>query len=286
MDNYSVVSKTILFTGATSGLGRLAALKVAAEGAKVIVTYRDKNLGEKLKKDLHSLYPSAKGSIELLECNLSSLSSVHSACQQLKNTYETLDMIVNNAGTWNFEFSETEDGIENTLQVNLLAPMLIINQLREVLRKSDSPKIINTASALHQGSINFDNLEFRKNFSGFKAYRQSKLGIILISRYYQKKFENSGIHFYSQHPGLVDTGLVRKGGWLSKQFFKFFGKSPEKGAETLIHLILSSPTNLRDGEYFKNCKVSKTDTKESYNLKVAEKLDNVCLQYLDKYLVD
>lgn len=280
MDNYSIIGKTVLFTGATSGLGKVAALAIAEAGANVIAFYRSREAGLNLQK---LLSPQAKGTIDLVECDLASLKSVRSACDFVKGKYPKLDIIINNAGTWNFSFQETVDGIENTLQVNLLAPKLIIDSLFDHLKKFDSPKVINTASALHQGTIYFDNLEFRRNFSGFKAYRQSKLGIILLTRLYHKLYGDQGIHFYAQHPGLVDTGLVRKGGGISKLFFKIFGKTPEKGAETLIHLLTESPASLVGGEYYKNRKISKTDTQESYNLQLAEKLNGVCETYLKKF---
>lgn len=281
MDGYSINGKTVLFTGATSGLGKVAAIAIAEAGANVIAFYRSKEAGLILQQSLSS---QAKGSIDLVECDLTSLKSVQNACNLVKDKYPKLDIIVNNAGTWNFSFQETVDGIENTLQVNLLAPKLIIDCLLDHLKKSHSPKVINTASGLHQGTINFDNLEFRRNFSGFKAYRQSKLGIILLTRLYHKLHGDQGVHFYAQHPGLVDTGLVRKGGGVSKLFFKIFGKTPEKGAETLINLLTESPASLVGGEYYKNRKVSKTDTRESYSMDLAEKLNEVCNSYLIKIL--
>ncbi len=276
----NVDGKVILFTGGTSGLGRIAVKQLVVNGAKVLLTNRDNAKGQKLIEELATENPSQKGTIELIESDFNSLDSVRKACSKVKESTSKLDAIVNNAGTWNFEFSETVDGIENTLQVNVLVPALIINELKELLQKAESPKVINTASALHQGDLNLDDLEFRNNFSGFKAYRQSKLGIILLTRLYQKKFESDGINFYSQHPGIVNTGLVRKGGWFAKQFFKVFGKSPEKGAKTLLHLLETPSGKLKGGEYYKNCKASKTDTKTSYNIELAKKLDDACMKFL------
>ncbi|MFP4556246.1 MAG: SDR family NAD(P)-dependent oxidoreductase [Bacteroidales bacterium] len=276
----NVNGKVILFTGGTSGLGRVAVKQLAVSGAKLLITNRDNAKGQKLIEELASENPDLKGSIELIESDFNSLASVKKACDKVKDATTKLDAIVNNAGTWNFEFSETEDGIENTLQVNVLVPVLIINELKELLLKSENPKVINTASALHQGELNLDDLELRNSFSGFKAYRQSKLGIILLTRLYQTKYESTGINFYSQHPGLVDTGLVRKGGWFAKQFFKVFGKSPEKGAKTLLHLLETPSAELKGGEYYKNCKVSKTDTKTSYNIDLAKRLNDACMRFL------
>lgn len=277
----NVKEKVILFTGGTTGLGREAVKQLAVDGAKVLLTVRDNAKGQKLIEELTGENPELKGSIELIECDFNSLRSVKMACSKIKESVSKLDALVNNAGTWNFEFTETQDGIENTLQVNLLVPVILINELKELLQKAESPKVINTSSGLHQGHINFNDLEFRNKFSGFKSYRQSKLGIILITRLYQNKFEDMGINFYSQHPGLVNTDLVRKGGWFAKQFFKIFGKSPAKGAKTLLYLLQTSSTDLKGGEYYKNCKMSKTDTKTSYNIDLAGKLDDACQRFLN-----
>jgi NAD(P)-dependent dehydrogenase (short-subunit alcohol dehydrogenase family) len=278
-----IEGKTILFTGGTSGLGKEAVLQLAANGANIIAFVRDNEKGQKLVDEFKTQYPNSHGKIELLECDLASLKSVKLACYKVAERYRKLDVIVNNAGTWNFEFNETIDGIENTLQVNLLAPFLIVNLLFELLKSAADPKVITTASALHQGTIQFSDIEFRKKFNGFKAYRQSKLGVILLTRLYHQKHRSFGIHFYSQHPGLVDTELVRKGGRISKLFFKIFGKTPQKGAENLLYLLKTPTSYLKDGEYYKNCKASKTDTKESYDMEIGQGLYEVFMDYLKKH---
>jgi retinol dehydrogenase 12 len=155
--------------------------------------------------------------------------------------------------------------------VNLLVPFILAESFLPMLKKADAPKVINTASALHQGKINFADLQFAQKFSGFKAYRQSKLGIILLTRYWAQQFKNE-ITVVSQHPGLVATDLGRQAGWFSRGFFKLFGVSPEKGAQTLIHLLKEDPSKLISGEYYAKSKATKTTTSETYNLKTAAKL--------------
>lgn len=163
----------IFFTGATTGLGKISALKAAAHGATVLVAARDLQKGEALQNQFKTHFPDAKGAIALIPCDLSDLKSVNKACDLILSKHEKLDIIVNNAGTWNFSFTETEDGIEDTFQVNVLSPILIIQRLLPLLEKSKTAKVINTASGLHQGTINFTDIEYRNGFSGFKAYRQS-----------------------------------------------------------------------------------------------------------------
>lgn len=269
-------------TGATSGLGKVSAIKAASNGNTLIVLARNKTIGETLKLEFNQQHPNASGKIEIIEGNLNSFDSVSTACQEIKLRYPTIDMIINNAGIMNFEFKQTIDKIEETLQVNLISPLLICDILFDNLKKAQNPKIIFTSSGLHQGEINFGNLEFKNSFSSFKVYRQSKLGVILICRLLAKPLEEHSISIYSQHPGMVRTNLGRAAGWFSKLIFYLMGKSPEKGSQTLSYLIETPYNQLKSGEYYANKKVTST-TIESYDMKVAEKLLQTVRGYVEKY---
>ncbi len=277
------LDKIIFMTGATSGLGKISAIKAARNGALVIVLARDKIKSQALKTEFKKQYPDSSGKIEIIEGNLNSLDSVYSACKEVKLKYPVIDMIINNAGIMNFEYRQTVDDIEETLQVNLLSPLLICHMLFENLKKSNDPKIIFTSSGLHQGKINFDNLEFKNFFSSFKVYRQSKLGVILICRLLAKSLEKHRVGIYSQHPGMVRTNLGRSAGWFSKMIFYFMGKSPDKGSQTLSYLIETPNSKLKSGEYYADKIITKT-TIESYDLEVAKKLLRTLITYLDQYI--
>ena len=269
-------------TGATSGLGKVSAMKAASQGSCLIALVRNKEKGEALKLDFQTQYPDRKGKIEIIEGNLNSLDSVHTACQEVVEKYPVIDMIVNNAGIMNFEFQQTIDNIEETLQVNLVSPLLICHLLFSKLKKAQNPKIIFTSSGLHQGEINFGNIEFKDSFSSFNVYRQSKLGVILICRLLAKSLKNHNVGIYSQHPGVVRTNLGRNAGWFSKMIFFVMGSSPEKGSQTLSFIMDTPSKELRSGEYYSNKKVTPT-TKESYDMEVAEKLLQTVRDYLKKY---
>jgi NAD(P)-dependent dehydrogenase (short-subunit alcohol dehydrogenase family) len=261
--NTTLKGKKVLFTGGTSGLGRVALTHLIEAQAHVFVLYRNENLIQDWKK---------APNVELVQCDLSSLTSLKTAIDQVKSKTEVLDILVNNAGLWEFNgFAQTEDQLERTFQVNLLVPFILVESFMHLLEKSTQPLVINTASALHQGKINFEDLQFAQKFSGFKAYRQSKLGIILLTRHWAKKLEGKVI-VVSQHPGLVATDLGRQAGWFARGFFKLFGISPEKGAQTLIHLVAEDPEKLISGEYYTKSKATKTTTSETYNLITAAKL--------------
>jgi NAD(P)-dependent dehydrogenase (short-subunit alcohol dehydrogenase family) len=276
--------KHILITGATSGLGKAAAIHLASKGALVIAAGRNPEKGAKLLEDYRHEHPKGRGRIELVECDLTSLDSVSMACEEIAESYDHLDMIINNAGIMNFEFRESKNGIEETWQVNLLAPILITHLLLPMLEKALDPKLIYTTSGLHQGVIDFEDPEWRKKkFSGYKCYRQSKLGVILMTRLLAQKLSEKEIGVYTQHPGLVNTNLSRSAGCLSAFIFKHMGTTPEKGAQTLIYLAETPNEDLISGEYYTKKHVAKI-TKESYDLDMAEKLLELVKEYLKKYI--
>jgi NAD(P)-dependent dehydrogenase (short-subunit alcohol dehydrogenase family) len=246
-------------TGGTDGLGRAALQKWLESGHNVLLLARNPS-----KNTIES------DRLQVVPCDLSSLSSMKQAVNAVKASTDSIDALVHNAGMWAFSFAETEDGVEQTLQVNVLAPIWLTSALTPLLLKAPAPRVISSASGLHQGSINFEDIEYRSSFSGFKAYRQSKLAIIVWTRYMSRK--EPRIFWATQHPGVVNTQLVRDGGWLANAFFRLFGKSPEKGAETLVHLVESPLENLETGEYYKNKRKAKTDTLASYDLRSAPKL--------------
>ena len=275
--------KIIFMTGATSGLGKVSALKAAKEGATLIVLARNQQKGQSLCDEFKKKYPESNGKIDVIEGDLSSLESVRAACREINSKYPLIDTIVNNAGIMNFKYRETIDNIEETLQVNLLTPLLICHLLFESLKKSKNPRIIFTSSGLHQGQINFDDIEFKTSFSSFKVYRQSKLGIILVCRFLAKSLGKHDIDVFSQHPGLVRTNLGQDAGWFSKMIFYLMGNSPEKGSQTLSYLIETSRSQLKTGEYYANKKVTNT-TKESYDMQIAQKLLELVYSYVEQYL--
>jgi NAD(P)-dependent dehydrogenase (short-subunit alcohol dehydrogenase family) len=271
----------ILFTGASSGLGKVAAIEAAGNGAILVAVVRNIEKGYSLVDEFEKKYKNSNGRIDLIEGNLNSLDSIVDLCKAVSSTYDRLDIIVNNAGLMNFEPVVTVNGIEETLQVNLISPFLILQSLLPLLEKAKSPKVIFTASALHQGLINFGNIQFIEEYSGFKVYRQSKLGVILLTRFLALRYPQIGM--YSQHPGIVDTELSRSAGWLSKLIFKWMGKTPEQGAKTLNYLIETNNYSLVSGEYYANSKVKET-TKEAYDLEAAKRLVSVLNGYLENYL--
>lgn len=262
--NHMAQATTIFFTGGTSGLGKAAVIDLLSSGNHVILAARDQKKGERLQSEVRTL----KGKLRIVSCDLNDLSSIRSAIETVKQDHERLDLLINNAGLWNKAFETSKDGFESTLQVNLLAPFLFMEGFLPLL-KSSGGKVINTASALHQGDLQLSDLEFSANFSGFKAYRQSKLGLILMTRWMAE--QHDGVGFYTVHPGVVSTSLGRNLGGLGNFFFKLAGISPEKGADTILYLIRTPKDQLKNGGYYTKRSLKRT-TATSYDMELAEQL--------------
>lgn len=275
--------KIVLITGATSGFGKIVACALANENNVVIVSYRSKIKADLLLDYFTQNYPNAIGRIELIEMDLCSLESIRKACEQIQIQYDRIDTLINNAGIMSFAYAKTQDGIEETLQTNLLAPLLITDLLLPTLMKSKDAKLIFTASGLHQGPIRLDDLEFSHNFSSYKSYSHSKLGIILMTRLLSAKLQAKGIGVYAQHPGMVNTDLGRKAGTFSRLIFKLLGTTPEKGARNLIYLANTAKSELVSGEYYDSKKV-KVINEGTYDLDLATRLLDRCKVYLQHFI--
>jgi NAD(P)-dependent dehydrogenase (short-subunit alcohol dehydrogenase family) len=275
--------QVIFMTGATSGLGRMAAIKAAANGATVIALARTIEKGKELILFYREKYPEGKGKIEIIEGNLNAFRSVQKACLEIQSKYPKIDCLVLNAATLNFKPVITEDQIEETLQVNVLSPLLFIFLLTECLNASDQAKIIFTSSGLHQGHIRFDDIEFKQDFESFKVYRQSKLAIILICRYFAQHYKEQNIDIYTFTPGLVFSGIVRNFYLFPRKMYRLIAKSPAGGAKTLIWLMKTPRESLRTGAYYKNKRIKKT-SEYSNDVNAAEQLWKLSTEYLGPYL--
>lgn len=261
--------KVSLVTGATSGIGKETALALAKMGATVIFTARNIGKGEATRDQI--VAASDNEDIHMLECDLSDLASVYDCCTRFKEKYNELHVLINNAGTWEKKRRPSKDGIENTLAVNHLAPFLMTNLLLDLVKMSAPARIISVSSGLHGGTINFDDIEFSRRYSGMTAYKQSKLADILFVKELSRRLSGTGVTANCLMPGFVATDLFRNSGFLIRAFARAFGSSSEKGAETSIYLASSPDVETVSGECFRKKKVAET-SRESYDIALAARL--------------
>ncbi len=276
--------KTVLITGATSGIGYETALALAKMQAKVVFTTRDLSKGQAVQEKLRDL--SGNKEIFAMQCRLDDFSSITRFAQEFLSQYAVLHVLINNAGVWETQRRESVDGIELTFAVNHLAPFLLTQWLLPLLRSSTPSRIITVSSQAHKGTrLQFDDLEFNNDFPFMKAYSQSKLANIYFTRYLAKVLEGSGVTANCLHPGVVNTAIFNNMNGLLKLPFKAFMISPQKGAETSIFLASSPDVKELSGLYFSKKKVTEV-SKEAQQVDTAKRLWGISKTYTTDFLPD
>lgn len=273
--------KTCLITGATSGIGKETALALGKLGANVVFTTRDEQKGKITRKEL--IDRSGNANIEFLFCDLSSLQSVKECSEKFRSGHSRLDVLINDAGTWERERKLSKDGIELTFAVNHLAHFLLTNRLLDILKASAPSRVIGVSSGLHGGTINFEDIGFEKKFRGLSAYRQSKLAVLLFTKELARRLQGTSVTANCLMPGIVNTGLSRHSGVVSRTVFRLISTSPAKGARTSIYLASSPDVEKISGENFARSKISKS-SRESNDPELARRLWEVSTKYVEKWL--
>ncbi len=268
-------NKIILITGATNGIGKAAAIKFAESAKSIAFTYRNEELAEDLKNEMQKINPNL--SINSFFCDFSVQDSIRECADKIKNDLKAIDLLINNAGVVNTEYSETIDGIENTFAVNHLGYFLFTNLLLDIVKKESESRIINVSSAAHHfvKGMQWDDINYKDDFKmGLKAYGQSKLGNILFTKQLAKKLQKDGVTVNAIHPGGVNTSLGNQNnsllGRVLKIILKPFFRSPLKGANTIIYLAEIDGLSIT-GAYWVDGRVAKT-SHYSKNEAEAEKL--------------
>ncbi|KKK43885.1 MAG: Rhamnolipids biosynthesis 3-oxoacyl-[acyl-carrier-protein] reductase [Candidatus Lokiarchaeum sp. GC14_75] len=263
--------KNCLITGANSGIGKATAIGLAKEGATIIMVCRDKERGEKAKKEIIEL--TNNKNVEVFLCDLSSQEDIRKFVSEFKGKYQTLHVLINNAGVMISKRIISDEGLEMNFAVNHLAPFLLTNLLLDILKKSAPSRIINVSSGLHKrGKIDFEDLQNEnKKTALFKMYGDSKLALMLWSYELSRRLEGTNVTINTVHPGVVNSNLGRHQSKFSQGFGKLFFKKPEKGAETSIYLASSPEVEGITGKYFVK-KVPRQSSKESYNEEYAKRI--------------
>jgi len=244
--------KTVVITGGTSGIGEVAAIPLAQMGARIVLVARDKARGDATLARLRDSGPGVAHSVHFAD--LLRLAEMERVAAQIAAHESRIDVLINNAGALFATRRLTEDGLECTFALNHMAYFVVAEGLRERLTASAPARIINTASAAHQGStLGFDDLQSAKRFGAIKAYGRSKLCNILFTRELARRLHGTGVTANCLHPGFVATRFGDQSGALMSRVVwlaKFFAISPAKGAQTIIYLASSPDVARTTGQYF------------------------------------
>lgn len=277
--------KTVLITGATSGIGKATAIELANRGAIISMLIRNAEKGKATKQEI--IEKTGNKNIDIQLIDLADLSSVRKAAEELKVKFKTIDILINNAGGMFKERLLSKDGYELTFAMNHLGHFLLTNLLVDNIKAAQAGRIINVSSeAQRAGHIDFEDLMAEKKFKVFKSYSQAKLANIIFTKSLHEKLNDSGVSVFALHPGVVRTGFGSGFGGVFTVLLKIahpFMRSPKKGADTTIYIATEENIENLSGNYFKDCKVKKPIA-EAEDPVVAKKLWEVSENLTNKHV--
>ncbi len=265
--------KEIVITGATDGIGKVTARELARAGANVTIVARNPAKGERVVRELRA---AGGEDVRFVQGDLSSQKSVRGVAEALKGRLDRLDVLINNAGAIFQRRELTDEGIERTFALNHLGYFLMTVQLLDLLKAAGDARIVNVASAAHQGvRLDPDDLQNAKSYSAWRSYQKSKLANIYFTYELARRLKGTPVTANCLHPGFVasrfgdnNTGFTRLIFGLAKSVAAI---SEEEGAKTSIHLAGSPDVAGATGQYFDKRKAVRSSA-VSYNEGIAREL--------------
>jgi NAD(P)-dependent dehydrogenase (short-subunit alcohol dehydrogenase family) len=252
--------KTVAITGATSGIGEVAAIRLAEMGAHIVFIARDRARAEATMAKLRAANPAADHAAILADLSL--LSDMKRVGRELA-ALPHVDVLINNAGALFNHRRETADGLEMTFALNHMAYFVVTALVSPRLKPG--ARIVNVASGAHRAArLDLDDLQSLKGYRGFRVYANSKLCNILFTRELARRLDSgqqaAGVTANCLHPGFVATRFGDQSGGLLRRLFQLAKPlgaiSPEEGARTIIHLASSPVVEGVSGEYFYQSRIA------------------------------
>ena len=248
--------KVVVITGATSGIGEVAAQRLAGMGARIVLVARDTARGQKTLTRLPSIGSGSPHSIYYGD--LSRISESKRVATEIAAAEPRIDVLINNAGALFSTRRLTADKLEETFATNHMAYFVLTLGLKASLLAAAPARVVSTASDAHKGyTLDFDDLQAAKGYLAIRAYGRSKLCNILFTRELARRWSGTGVTANCLHPGFVATRFGDgSGGFLSgvMRIAKNFAITPEKGAETIVYLASSPDVAAISGDYFYKCR--------------------------------
>lgn len=284
--------RTILITGANSGLGYESALALAGKNAHVVMAVRNAKKGEAARDAIRREYPNA--SLDLMSVDMASLASIRDFAAAFRAKYSRLDVLMNNAGLMAPPRGETADGFEMQFGVNHLGTFAVTGLLIDLLIDVPNSRVVTVSSnANYMGRINFDDLHARKRYSRYLAYGQSKLANVLFAFELGRRLAAAGAQTRSipVHPGVAPTGLQSttlkvNNNVVEKIIYGIFNntmaQSPKMG---ILPQLYAATDDAKPGEFWgpryfhvRGYPTRLKANKEAYNLEVARRLWEVSVK--------
>ena len=275
--------KTILITGATDGIGKHLAKKLASEGHQVILHGRNPHKLELALQEVRAV--SLRGRVSSYWADFSKLDDVYRFVEEIKRDFQRIDVLFNNAGLYaGKERKASSENVELTFMLSVLVPYILTTELSPLLEKAPDGRVINTSSYMHHfAKVKDLDFGFENNYHPGLAYNNSKLYTIWMTRYLARDFllKGSNIIINSYHPGLISTNLGNNSSdektkkSLFGRLMKSLSKDLDQGIETGYYLTLSEEVRGLTGYYFDEKKV-KSVSEKVYSFEKAQKLMDYC----------
>jgi NAD(P)-dependent dehydrogenase (short-subunit alcohol dehydrogenase family) len=252
-----------LITGATSGIGKAAAFALAKKNYELILIGRNEAKVKKVSCEIRK--KTGNDHVNEFVCDLSLLQDVRRVADKVKNAYNRIDVMINNAGAKILRHQLTKDGIELTLATNHLGHFTLTLSLMDLLKRSQSARIVNVSSGAHYASDGVvENILTADLYDGRKQYENSKLANVLFTYALADKLRGRGIVANAVDPGGVATNFSRNNGlrhWLRHRLYYLKKRqllTPEQGAATLVFLASANDVMGITGKYFSDLKEIKS----------------------------
>ncbi|XP_029943589.1 retinol dehydrogenase 12-like [Salarias fasciatus] len=265
--------KTVVITGANTGIGKETAIDLSKRGARVIIACRDMEKAKAAVKEI--IESSGNDNVLCKKLDLSDTKSIREFAEGINQDEAKLNILINNAGVMVCPYGKTADGFEMQIGVNHLGHFLLTYLLLDLIKKSAPARIVTVSSLAHSwGSIYLDDINSEKSYDKSKAYSQSKLANVLFTRSLAKRLEGTGVTTYSLHPGVVQTDLFRHLNGPQRCFMKVvspFTKNSVQGAQTTIYCAVEPKLANETGGYYSDCAPT-SPSRKAKNDELAQKL--------------
>jgi NAD(P)-dependent dehydrogenase (short-subunit alcohol dehydrogenase family) len=276
-------SKVAFLTGSTSGIGKATAQELVKHVSILILPVRNITKGQDLKQELLRINPNCQ--IDLYQCDLESIESMKTCANTIVSKYETIDILINNAGTFDYQCRFTNDGLESHFAVNVLSQYIFITILKPLVLNSTQGRIINLSGLSHKaGKFNLKYIQDRDKSSKsmlntISLCSDSCLYRNLLTFKLAKDLDNTKVTVNCLHPGSIKTNIgndnISLAGKIIAPIFNLFTQPAIEGSKTSLHLALSDEGGQITGKYWSNCKIDKPSELSS-NMDLAEQLVAKC----------
>jgi NAD(P)-dependent dehydrogenase (short-subunit alcohol dehydrogenase family) len=248
-------SQVFIVTGATSGIGKALAVDLAKLGEMVVIVARDAERANATLEEIRLATQNANVDLQL--CDLSILSSVRNLAEILRSKYETIDVLINNAGVYKRKRSVTVDGFEEMFAANHLGPFLLTNLVLEKLQAAvqthGSARVLNI-TAPSTIPLNFDDLQGERSFNSLNAFGATKMANLLFTLELARQLENTGITVNAVHPGLARSELMKEGSFLIRLLTRLISPPPEKVSGAILQAATAHEFEKLTGRFLHNGK--------------------------------